>query len=82
MWHDYLLRYGEIEARGICNRYLDMQVRTTDPEELQFCRELYAAIPKTIMKSESKLSILGDLAEKKKHLPDVSHTERTEKEER
>jgi hypothetical protein len=41
MWRDYKLLYGA-EATGICNRYLDMQIRSNDPEEIQFCKELYA----------------------------------------
>ena len=44
MWQDYKTRYGEAEARGICNRYLDMQVNNQDAGELQFCRELFAAM--------------------------------------
>ena len=44
MWREYKAQYGEAEARGICNRYLDMQVNTADPEELRFCKDLYAAM--------------------------------------
>lgn len=44
MWQEYKAQYGDAEARGICNRYLDLQTQTTNPEELQFCRELYAAM--------------------------------------
>lgn len=44
MWQEYREKYGDAEARGICNRYLDSQVRNDNPEELQFCRELYAAM--------------------------------------
>jgi len=76
MWHDYLLRYGEIEARGICNRYLDMQICTTDPEELQFCRELYAAIPKNI--TLEKTSIINDLNYKKKTIQKASKIQKKE----
>jgi len=82
MWYDYLQRYGEMEARGICNRYLDMQIRTTDPEELQFCRELYAAIPKTLMKTEQKSSILDDLSDKKKAIQENINITQEKKNER
>jgi hypothetical protein len=43
MWRDYKLRYGA-EAADICNSYLNMQIFRTDPEEVQFCKELYAAM--------------------------------------
>lgn len=66
MWREYKEQYGDIEARGICNRYLDLQVRTTDHEELKFCRELYAAMqndplmkPVTENQRESVLAALG-----------------------
>lgn len=44
MWQDYKSQYGDAEARGICNRYLDLQVENNNPQELQFCRELFAAM--------------------------------------
>ncbi|MDR2089124.1 MAG: hypothetical protein LBP73_07185 [Clostridiales Family XIII bacterium] len=44
MWREYCAVYGEDEARGICNRYLDMQVFAKDTEEVRFCRQLYAAM--------------------------------------
>ena len=44
MWSEYCLLYGETEARAICNRYLDMQINNNEPEEYQFCRELFAAM--------------------------------------
>ncbi len=44
MWQDYKVTYGMIEARAICNRYLDMQAFTISADELQFCRELFAAM--------------------------------------
>ena len=44
MWLEYISLYGEPEARGICNRYLDMQIYSTDAEEIQFCRQLYNAM--------------------------------------
>lgn len=44
MWREYRHKYGIDEARGICNRYLDMQIHSQDAGEQQFCRELYAAM--------------------------------------
>lgn len=44
MWRECCLRYGDAEARTICNRYLNMQIHTTSQEELQFCRQLYLAM--------------------------------------
>jgi len=44
MWQEYKAQYGDAEARGICNRYLDLQVNNNNPQELQFCRELFAAM--------------------------------------
>lgn len=47
MWREYIDLYGEKEARGICNRYLDMQARIPldeNPEEYKFCCELYRAM--------------------------------------
>ena len=83
MWRDYLESYGEIEAHGICNRYLNMQVFNKDPEEIQFCKELYAAMPKTITKSSQKPSILDDLAEKTKDVQNIQKKsdERSQQEE-
>jgi len=68
MWHEYAVKYGKEEAIGICNRYLDMQVFNKNPEEIQFCRELYEAIPKAAAKQ--KPSILNDLSEKKNAVQD------------
>lgn len=71
MWREYKEQYGDIEARGICNRYLDLQIRNTNPEELQFCRELYAAMqndpvikPMTEQQKESVLAMLNRAKEK------------------
>jgi hypothetical protein len=44
MWREYREQYGDAEARGICNRYLDLQVKNKDPVEDTFCRELFAAM--------------------------------------
>ena len=58
MWRDYATRYGEIEARIICNRYLNLQVNTQDPEEIAFCRDLYTVMKNTplgSMKLKDKL---------------------------
>lgn len=43
-WRDLLIRHGRQEARGIANRYLDMQSKNTDPAEMEFCRQLYTAM--------------------------------------
>ena len=43
-WRDTVIRYGEKEARTICNNYLDMQINNNEPEELAFCKQLYAAM--------------------------------------
>ena len=65
MWRDYKAQYGVIEALGICSRYLDLQVRTTNPEELQFCRELYAAmredVPLVQPEKAARESVIGRL---------------------
>lgn len=65
MWSDYKAQYGVGEALGICNRYLDLQVRATDPGELRFCRELYAAmrvdVPLVAPDSAPKESVIGRL---------------------
>lgn len=42
-FRDLVMTYGREEAIGIANRYLDMQIKNTDPEEYQFCCELYQA---------------------------------------
>ena len=44
-WKDLKLQFGD-EAFRVANDYLDMQIFRvkTDAEEMQFCRELYAAI--------------------------------------
>ena len=48
MWREYCAMYGRDEARRICNDYLDMQWATgrarADADEMQFCRELFAAM--------------------------------------
>ncbi|MBQ1776608.1 MAG: hypothetical protein IIZ93_00480 [Acidaminococcaceae bacterium] len=48
MWREYCAKYGRDEARRICNGYLDMQWATgrarVDADEMQFCRELFAAM--------------------------------------
>ena len=82
MWHDYAVQYGVEEAKGICNRYLDMQVLSKDPEEIKFCRELFEAIPKTTAKQ--KPSILTDLSEKKNAVQDnpTENTAQKKREER
>jgi len=43
-WRDLLIKYGRQEARRIANSYLDMQAHNDSAEELQFCKELYAAM--------------------------------------
>ena len=44
MWRDCCQRYGATEARGICNRYLDMQMKNQNEDEHRFCRELYTSM--------------------------------------
>ena len=48
MWSEYCAMYGRDEARRLCNAYLDMQwengAARADAEEMQFCRELFAAM--------------------------------------
>jgi len=44
MFREYCVRYGEKDAREICNRYLDLQLFTNNKEELEFCRGLYDAM--------------------------------------
>ena len=77
MWHEYVIKYGEAEARWICNRYLDMQVFSKDPEEIQFCRELYAAIPQPV--TAQKPSILNDLSDKINSVRDNSKEDTAKK---
>ena len=36
--------YGHVLAVEMAKDYLDMQIRNTDPEEYQFCKELYQAM--------------------------------------
>lgn len=91
MWLEYLSEYGETEARGICNRYLNMQIFNKNPEEQQFCKELYAAMQETVEitkdsktsvdVNEIKSSILNDLAEKKQSAAQQSATKKTQKNE-
>ena len=84
MWRDYMSQYGEIEARGICNRYLDMQIRTQDSEELQFCRELYEAMKDSPIIKEiqskhekNKTSILDGLTENIENIKNVQNVPST-----
>ena len=44
MWNEYKAQYGDAEARAICNRYLDLQMKNSKADENTFCRELYAAM--------------------------------------
>jgi hypothetical protein len=44
MWEDCKDHYGVITAQIMCIRYLDMQARSTDAEEMQFCEELSEAM--------------------------------------
>ncbi len=44
MWRDLAASYGREQARNIACSYLDLQAHNDDAEELQFCRELYAAM--------------------------------------
>jgi hypothetical protein len=44
MWEDHKNQYGIITARIMCVRYLDMQARSKDPEEREFCRQLREAL--------------------------------------
>ena len=43
-FRDLLCCYGKEQAVKIANDYLDMQIKNTDPEEHQFCCELYHAV--------------------------------------
>ena len=43
-WKGTAANYGMEEAAGICGRYLSMQIKTDNPEERQFCRELFVAM--------------------------------------
>ena len=44
-WRDTAASHGAGEARDICGRYLDTQLRIEQPpEEHQFCRELFSAM--------------------------------------
>lgn len=79
MWRDYAARYGDAEARGICNRYLDLQVRTTDPEELAFCRELYAAMKDTPIGRPAHNSVLAAIENARNTQPVTSRGDRREK---
>lgn len=40
-YKDLLQQYGKEQANIIAINYLDLQIHNTDPEELQFCKELY-----------------------------------------
>lgn len=44
MWRDYTHRYGVAAAYCVCWRYLDMQFKTDDESEQEFCRQLRSAI--------------------------------------
>lgn len=74
MWKEYAARYGVAEALEICNRYLDLQIRTTAPGELQFCRELYAAmredVPLVKPETAPKESVIGRLRRAQAELRD------------
>jgi hypothetical protein len=60
MWRDYKQIYGS-EATGICNRYLDMQLFNNDPEEIQFCKELYSAmLAEPILSEQNKITTKGE----------------------
>ena len=54
MWQDHKARHGAEEAWSICNRYLDMQINNGDPNELQFCYELYTAMQEDRLLSQDK----------------------------
>lgn len=43
-YRDMVKQYGKEQAKLTAIIYLDLQIRNTDPEELQFCKELYAAM--------------------------------------
>jgi hypothetical protein len=44
-WRDNVKKYGLVEACGICNRYLAMNLkRELSEDESQFCREIFAAM--------------------------------------
>ena len=44
MFNDYVFTYGKKQAIEICNRYLDMQLFTNDPLEVEFCQGLHFAV--------------------------------------
>ena len=44
MWRDCSESYGQITARIMCLRYLDLQAQTKDASEREFCRELREAM--------------------------------------
>ena len=43
-WRDLVLRHGAEDARRIAIDYLDLQISSADPEEKQFCKQVYAAM--------------------------------------
>lgn len=69
MWRDYAAQYGSAEAMEICNRYLDLQIRNTDPEELAFCRELFAAMEEARTVRPEQKSVLAMLEQSRKTPP-------------
>ena len=40
MWREYVMEYGIIPARIICNSYLNMHAKSPDPGERIFCEQL------------------------------------------
>lgn len=80
MWREYKEQYGNTEAHGICNRYLDLQVRTSDAEELQFCRELFAAMQEDL-RTPPRSSILNQLekAKAERTAPAADHAEKPDR---
>ena len=43
-YRDLKTKYGTDQAKLIAINYLDLQIHNKDMEELQFCKELYAAM--------------------------------------
>ena len=41
MYKEYMTKHGKKEGTEIINRYLNMQANKNDPEENEFCKELY-----------------------------------------
>lgn len=76
MWRDYKAQYGDTEARGICNRYLDLQVKNTNETELQFCRELFAAMKADLPARKSAIAVLDKAKEAAAASPYAAKTKR------